>query len=101
MNIDNFNAVLAHIEQHPREHNQDWYRDENPCGTTYCFIGRAAVMGAGHYNVVDCQRDACGFLGIGRGGQEFWWISTTERTVDDFRRLRWMLATSQLIAHAV
>lgn len=96
MNYENYCKVLRHIERHPREYNQNWYRDEVPCGTTHCFIGRAAVIGRGFYDYSEFKRDACQFLEIDRYSEQFDWISTTERNLDDFRRLRWMLARFRL-----
>lgn len=100
MNYENFCKVLDHIERSPQLHDQHWYQNRTECGSTHCFLGWAAVFGRGHYDMRgDVKQDACDFLDIERGGYMMWWISKTERTADDFRRVRLVAGYARLRAN--
>lgn len=81
MNTDNYNAVLAHIEQHPEEWNQlSW------CGTACCLAGHANKMFPPpnpNVGIIDGAHRALGFT-----DDQSWWLFHGSRTLDDFRRVR-------------
>lgn len=41
-NVQLLQDTMAHVEQHPEEHNQDCW--VNPCGTAFCYAGHAAIL---------------------------------------------------------
>jgi hypothetical protein len=92
MNIDRYNAVLAHIEQHPEEWNQSEWR-----GTACCIAGHAARMFGADPGLATLTAAALA-LEIDRTVTHFPWLFDADRTMDEFRALRRALATSRLIA---
>lgn len=41
-------AVLAHLEEHPGEHDQSMWGKDTPCGTIACIAGRAMLLTPGY-----------------------------------------------------
>lgn len=80
MNLEKYNAVLTHIEQHPEEWDQQHW-----CGTACCFAGHGKRM-----------FDESGFWSpwnatmkhLDLSSQMAGWLFDANRTVDDFRRVR-------------
>jgi hypothetical protein len=103
MNYENFNAVLTHIERHPEQWDQ-----KNWCGTSCCIAGHAAHMSGnfregGTFGFIQAAE---AFLGLPVNG---WcsdleeegtadWLFNSQRSLDDFRRVRLVLARARLAA---
>lgn len=87
MNYDNFNAVLAHIEQHPEEWNQNMWNMLG-CGTGCCIAGHAEAMFANsRERAMEPTRDnGAKYLGLNEFQAR--WLFEHDRTLDDFRRVR-------------
>lgn len=65
-NLPLLREILAYIDEHPEQHNQDWWAHaEEGCGTTYCVAGWAvhlrgysiewAPFGDGEYQADYCR----------------------------------------------
>jgi hypothetical protein len=109
MNYENFAAVLAWIEEDPSKHDQcNW------CGTTCCFAGFGAALAVGDaqhsYEVLSTlghfeygvYKKACEFFGLDDYFKDHFaqWLFSSKRTLDDFRRVRLVLARGRLAAAA-
>jgi hypothetical protein len=44
LNTDRLTAVLAHIEQHPEQHDQGFWSMRTDCGTTACAAGWTVLL---------------------------------------------------------
>lgn len=101
-NYENFAAALGWIEEDPSKHDQT-----NWCGTKCCLAGFGAAMAlgttdrspdlmrrllnadywSGEYAVYD---KAAEWFGIGKYADDemTYWLFSSRRTLDDFRRVR-------------
>lgn len=93
MNYENFTTTLAHIERHLEQFNQQCpFETDAAC----CFFANARRI-FGEMDRVDTTRRAgARIFGLEPWSDESSWLFDHRRTLDDFRRVRHVLATARL-----
>lgn len=110
MNYENFCKVLAHIETHPEEHEQNKW-----CGTACCIAGHAYSMAKRiskeqraevTFVTMPFFQAALQFLGMEREAsfnifdEPQHWLFHSRRTIEDFQLVRYVEGTRRLMALA-
>lgn len=87
MNYENFCATLAYIEQHPEQFNQalPYERD-----TAFCFLAHARRLFGDMDRTYTTYEAGARVLGLPPGIGFADWLYSGERTLDDFRRVRYV-----------
>lgn len=92
VNLELYDQVLAHIEAHPEQWEQETWLEESECGTVGCFAGWAVVLGEGdRENVSSSASELLGLDHTQAGA-----IFSASQTLGGLRAWREILAEANL-----
>ena len=97
MNFEKFCATLAHIEQHPEQFNQVSPYEGN---TACCFLANARRLFGEMDRRYTTSEAGPRALGLNPSSAQAQWLYSGERTLDDFRRIRYVEGTRRAFAAA-